>query len=517
VTPAPPLALHGPTLLGAVAKLISAGHSPEETLTGVADLLYRGLPAGEVSIWKRDPGSTEFHAIVSPPVEAPPPRRSSTSLQAVLDDGKTPTTYRFGLIHEGERLGMLEAITLEPLSADRREILEIAADILAPYLASIELSEDLAQEVALRAKEIEEQRTFIGQVIDSLPVGLYVVDRDYRVTLWNRMREVGRQGLPREEAMGRPVFDVLSRQDSGVLRDEFDSVFREGRTLQVELDAPSDGESRSYRISKIPMRDGQGEVSHVITIGEDLTDWRAAQARILQSEKLAAVGQLAAGVMHEINNPLATIGACVEALSGRLADRGEMPVAQAREYLEIIDKEVQRCTEIVDGLLDFSRPRPVVRRPVNLSSVVEDVLFLLKHHQRFKRMTVERHLATDLPDIQANQEQLVQVLMALLLNAVDAMEGKGGVISVMTQRNPERADEVMAEVRDSGQGMAEGELSKIFEPFYTTKPPGRGTGLGLSICYGIVQQHRGRISADSVPGQGSTFRVYLPIDPAPLP
>jgi two-component system NtrC family sensor kinase len=87
---------------------------------------------------------------------------------------------------------------------------------------------------------------------------------------------------------------------------------------------------------------------------------------------------------------------------------------------------------------------------------------------------------------------------------------------VMTQRNPDRADEVMAEVRDSGQGMAEGELSKIFEPFYTTKPPGRGTGLGLSICYGIVQQHRGRISADSVPGQGSTFRVYLPIDPTPL-
>jgi two-component system NtrC family sensor kinase len=232
----------------------------------------------------------------------------------------------------------------------------------------------------------------------------------------------------------------------------------------------------------------------------------------MQSEKLAAVGQLAAGVMHEINNPLATIGACVEALSGRLADRGEMPVAQAREYLEIIDKEVQRCTEIVDGLLDFSRPKATVRKGVNLSSVVEDVLFLLKHHQRFKRMTVERDLAQDIPDVSANQEQLVQVFMALLLNAVDAMEGKGGVIGVRTARNPDRADEVMAEVRDSGSGMAEGELSKIFEPFYTTKPPGRGTGLGLSICYGIVQQHRGRIAVESIPGQGSTFRVYLPIE-----
>ena len=504
----------GPTLLRAVAKLLSAGHGPEDTLTGVVDLLYRGLPAQEVTVWLREPTATDFRAIVSPPAEQSKGRRNSSALQALVEDA-LPSGYRFNLVHEGERLGMLEARTDGVLAPDRLEILEIAADILAPYLASIELSEDLAQEVALRAKEIEEQRSFIAQVIDSLPLGLYVVDRDYRVTLWNRMREIGSQGLPREEAMGRPVFEVLSRQDQTVLQSEFDSVFRAGRTLQVELEAPSPTGNRMYRISKIPMRDSKGVVSHVITIGEDLTDWRAAQTRILQSEKLAAVGQLAAGVMHEINNPLATIGACVEALSGRLEQRGEMPAAQAREYLEIIDKEVQRCTEIVDGLLDFSRPKATNRRPVNLSSVVEDVLFLLKHHQRFKRMTVQRDLAADLPDIPANQEQLVQVFMALLLNAVDAMEGKGGVITVRTGPNPDRADEVMAEVRDSGAGIAEAELSKIFEPFYTTKAPGRGTGLGLSICYGIVQQHRGRIAVDSTPGQGTTFRVYLPIDPAP--
>ena len=516
MTTTPVTPIRGPTLLGAVAKLLTAGDGPEDTLTGVADLLYRGLPAQEVVVWLREPTATDFRAIVSPPSDRVPGRRNSSALQALIDD-REPTVYRFNLVHEGERLGMLEARTIDPLPEDRLEVLEIASDILAPFLASIELSEDLAQEVALRAKEIEEQRSFIAQVIDSLPIGLYVVDREYRVTLWNRMREIGIQGLPREEAMGRPVFEVLSRQDPQVLKSEFDSVFRAGRTLQVELEAHTDGEVRSYRISKIPMRDGRGEVSHVITIGEDLTDWRVAQTRILQSEKLAAVGQLAAGVMHEINNPLATIGACVEALSGRLADRGEMPVAQAREYLEIIDKEVQRCTEIVDGLLDFSRPKATTRRPVNLSAVVEDVLFLLKHHQRFKRMTVQRELALDLPDIAANQEQLVQVCMALLLNAVDAMEGKGGVIGVRTARNPDRADEVMVEVRDSGSGMAEAELSKIFEPFYTTKPPGRGTGLGLSICYGIIQQHRGRIAVDSVPAQGSTFRVYLPIEPAMRP
>ena len=289
MTSTPITPIRGPTLLGAVAKLLSAGDSPEDTLTGVADLLYRGLPAAEVVVWLREPTATDFRAIVSPPSDRAPSRRNSRALQELIDD-RGPSVYRFNLIHEGERLGMLEARTIDPLPEDRLEVLEIAADIMAPFLASIELSEDLAQEVALRAKEIEEQRSFIAQVIDSLPIGLYVVDREYRVTLWNRMREIGIQGLPREEAMGRPVFEVLSRQDPQLLKSEFDSVFRAGRTLQVELEAHTDGELRSYRISKIPMRDGRGEVSHVITIGEDLTDWRVAQARILQSEKLAAVG-----------------------------------------------------------------------------------------------------------------------------------------------------------------------------------------------------------------------------------
>ena len=243
----------GPTLLGAVAKILSAGHGPEDTLTGVADLLYRGLPAQEVVVWLRESAAMEFRAIVSPPQDRTPGPRSSVALQALMEVPE-PSTYRFNLVHEGERLGLLEARTAEPLSPERLEVLEIAADIIAPFLASIELSEDLAQEVALRAKEIEEQRRFIAQVIDSLPLGLYVVDRDYRVTLWNRMRELGQQGLPREEAMGRTVFDVLTRQDPGKLREEFDTVFTTSRTLQVELEGQTDGEQRSYRISKIPMR-----------------------------------------------------------------------------------------------------------------------------------------------------------------------------------------------------------------------------------------------------------------------
>jgi signal transduction histidine kinase len=182
------------------------------------------------------------------------------------------------------------------------------------------------------------------------------------------------------------------------------------------------------------------------------------------------------------------------------------------EYLEIIDKEVDRCTRIVDGLLDFSRPKGKTKGRVLLNTVVEETLFLLKHHQRFKRLTLVRELETTLPATIGNAEQLTQVFMALMLNAVDAMDDRRGKLTVRTGRNPNRSDEVVVEVEDNGVGIPRADRSKIFEPFYTTKPPGRGTGLGLSICYGIVEDHRGRIEVDSQPGRGSTFRVFLPVD-----
>jgi two-component system NtrC family sensor kinase len=304
------------------------------------------------------------------------------------------------------------------------------------------------------------------------------------------------------------VFEVLTRQPAAQLRAEFDRVFRAGEIQQMDIQVDSRGETRSYRISRIPMRLDGSAITHVITIGEDVTEARGVQLRILQSEKLAAVGQLAAGVMHEINNPLATIGACVAAIQARLGSPADPTVD---EYLDIIDKEVLRCTHIVDGLLDFSRPKEgSPKEPVQVNSLVEQTLFLLKHHQRFNRVSVVRDFGETLPPVFANAEQMIQVLMALMLNGVDAVDD-GGTLTVGTRRHPSRADEVMIEVTDSGHGIPAADLPKIFEPFYTTKAPGRGTGLGLSICYGIVEQHLGRIEVDSEPGMGSTFRIFLPI------
>jgi two-component system NtrC family sensor kinase len=206
----------------------------------------------------------------------------------------------------------------------------------------------------------------------------------------------------------------------------------------------------------------------------------------------------------------------VAAIEGRLQGAGPAAAAIAAavdEYLRIIDKEVDRCSRIVDGLLDFSRPKKTSKVMVELNALVDETLFLLKHHRQFKRLTVVRELAPVSPRTLGNAEQLIQVLMALMLNALDAME-RGGTLTVRTAPSPGRAGEAVIEVEDTGVGIARADQDKIFEPFYTTKPPGRGTGLGLSICYGIVQDHGGRIEVESAPGRGSVFRVKLPVPDA---
>ncbi|MFL5495455.1 MAG: two-component system sensor histidine kinase NtrB [Gemmatimonadales bacterium] len=488
-------------LLASIAKLLSAGLRIEPTLEAVTEALRVGIPARQVTLWFRGPGATVFRAVSAPALP-----RSGMALDSLDGMPHQPSLHQVPLEQDGVRLGLLTARLDGGAGLD---VLQIVADFLTPYVASSELSTDLAGEVAAQSREIEENRRFTSLIIDTLPLGLYVVDRDYRIQTWNRKRETGTQGLRREVVVGRRIFDVLTRQDPERLRTELDRVFQTGEIQQSTLEVGLGDQSRFYRLSKIPMRLDGDEITHVITIGEDVTDWHGIQARIMQSEKLAAIGQLAAGVMHEINNPLATISACVAAIQGRLEPLSPGVASPVAEYLEIIDKEVDRCSGIVDGLLDFSRPKSKAKAAVSLNALVADALSLLRHHQRFKRFQVVERLDPELPAVTGNAEQLTQVLMALMLNAMDAME-QSGQLTLSTGRDRLRPEDIVLEVQDTGIGIPRDEQSKIFEPFYTTKPPGRGTGLGLSICYGIVEDHRGRIEVDSAPGRGATFRVRLP-------
>jgi two-component system NtrC family sensor kinase len=388
------------------------------------------------------------------------------------------------------------------------------ADVIAPTLARDTHSARLEGEV-------EAHRQFVERVVDSPPFGMYVIDREYRVQLWNRKRETDTMGVARETALGRTIFEVLPRQNAEVLRREFDEVFASGQMQQFQIESRSTGELRTYRLTKIPMSLDGRATTHVITVGEDITEWRSALERSAQAEKLAAIGQLAAGVMHEINNPLATIAACAETMTLTIA---ELPASRPAppgfsEYLRIIDHEVHRCRGITEGLLNFSRAKPLQRVRVGLNTIVEQTLFLLKHHARFKRYPVRLELAEgdgEGPNVTVDPDQVTQVLMALLLNAADALgepaadaEGARGI----TLRTGVAGGDAFVDVADEGHGIAREDLTKIFEPFYTTKPTGAGTGLGLSIVYGIVRDHGGRVEVDSTVGVGTTFRVLLPAAP----
>ncbi len=492
--------------VGTIARLLNSGRDAEEVLTTLVLELQRHLKARAARIWLREPNGTIFWSIAAPPDSH---RREIGTLDGIppAPDG----VARLPLAHAGEQLGLLEVnFALPHPDADR--LLTLLADMLAPYLAALELSADLASEVAVRTREVEYQRRVTSLIIDSLPVGLYVVDRDYRIQIWNTKRETGTQGLLRDDVVGRLVFDVLTRQPEAQLKAEFDEVFSSGEMSQMEMEVAVDGEPRFYRINKIPMSLEGSEVTHVITIGEDVTEWHGVNHRIMQSEKLAAIGQLAAGIMHEINNPLATIGACAAAIEGRLPEVGGRVRTSISEYADIIDKEVQRCTGIVDGLLEFSRPKGKSKERAEVGELIDSTLFLLKHHRRFKKVLVRREYTSGLRVV-ANAEQLIQVFMALMLNASDAMEQSGmrGTLTVRTGFNLHRHDEVRIEFEDTGVGIPQGDIPKIFEPFYSTKAPGLGTGLGLSICYGIIEEHRGRLDVESEVGSGSVFRVVLPL------
>src|SRR5438046_2853948 len=407
-----------------VAAVLADGLATDDALGRAIAALRRGVALPRCRLWLRTPDGASYAPLTVPGDEAhlpgfvPP---TAEWFRAGPHQERTPqgTLLRLPLVHEDEALGILEVI-IPPgrLAGVSHDVVVVVAQILAPVIAATELSQDLASEVALRTREVEAQRNFAARIIDSLPVGLYVIDRSYVIRAGNRKRESGTQGVAREDAVGREIFEVLDRQPRELLKREFDRVFDSGELQQVEMESQATGEPRYYRITKIPMRLDEANISHVITIGEDITDWRLAQQRLGQTEKLAAVRQLAAGVRHETNNPLATILACAEALALRTAALTAADKQAAAEYLKIIDTEVQRCRGIVEGLLDFSRPKQSGQKaPSDINAIIEQTLFLLKHHERFKWLTVERQLEKDLPQFPADAERLVQCFMALMLNA----------------------------------------------------------------------------------------------------
>jgi two-component system, cell cycle sensor histidine kinase and response regulator CckA len=283
-----------------------------------------------------------------------------------------------------------------------------------------------------------------------------------------------------------------------------------------------DGQPIQVRVGGRATRDTKGRILHVDLIAENVTERKELEARLAQAQKMQAIGQLAGGIAHDFNNLLTVInGYCDLLLVTQRPDSGQ------RESLELIRQAGERATNLTQQLLAFSRKQVSQRQSIKLNAVVAEVL------QLSRRLIGENITLIELPgdtagQVHADPIQIHQMLMNLVINARDAME-QGGRLTVTTSGlslGPDLAkaldvtpgDYALLTVTDTGIGMDENVLSHMFEPFFTTKPVGKGTGLGLSTAYGIVRQSRGAISVDSYPGNGTTFRIYLPrfVDEMPL-
>ena len=233
-------------------------------------------------------------------------------------------------------------------------------------------------------------------------------------------------------------------------------------------------------------------------------------AQLMQTDKLAALGKMAAGIAHEINNPIAVIGEKAGWMRDLLYDEQFQNSENLKEYersIEKIEEHVERIRKIVHNMLGFARRMEPHLDEVNLNTVLDQTMALLQNHARINSIQIERNLAPDLPIIASDQSQLQQVFLNLINNAIDAI-GKDGTIALTSRRNGKFIE---IEIRDDGPGIPKAQLKRIFEPFYTTKQGGRGTGLGLSISHNIIEKMGGRILVDSTEGQGTTFTVCIPM------
>lgn len=257
-----------------------------------------------------------------------------------------------------------------------------------------------------------------------------------------------------------------------------------------------------YKIEPIK----KDELGHLArSFNEMTTKLVAAQRQLYQSDKLASLGRLTSGIAHEINNPLTG----VLSYSSMLLKRTDL-TSEVKEDLEVIVKETLRCRDIVKRLLDFARQEPPKKTSVDIQEVIDRAVRIMRNQLSLKNISLHINIPNNLPMIRADGNQLQQMMINLLVNAADAIDEKGGEITVVV-KNSDRteSDFIVIEVTDTGCGIAPENLTKIFEPFYTTKGQ-KGTGLGLAIVWGIIEKHNGKIDVTSKLGKGTTFTIYLP-------
>ena len=401
-----------------------------------------------------------------------------------------------------------------PLAAKRRLLGVLTAAAPAPNAlpqSSIDALRRLAPSVALAIdvqllgeskRHQHERERMLATALATMDQPVFVLSLDRRVLYANdaAVREYG-YSLDELSAMTVDVLvasavplratDDLTRAPANVVVAEHVHRRRDGSTFPATV-----------ALSFI-RQDSGAAIGQVLSV-RNLTDERRITEQLRQSEKLAALGELVAGVAHELNNPLAGISAFAQLLLEEEALDDDQ-----RESARLIKREADRAVGVIRDLLLFSRKAGPSTQPINLNALVQLTLRLRAYSLRSSGVEVETHLDSMLPELTGDDQKLQQVILNLIVNAEHAMRGVS--MKRLVIRTSRDGDAVVVEVSDTGVGMAEETLKRVFEPFFTTKPAGEGTGLGLSVSYGIVEAHGGTIAVESIPGRGTTFRIVLPV------
>ncbi len=390
----------------------------------------------------------------------------------------------------------------------------VLLESLAGYIGIAIQNAQLYRRLERKVLEYERLHDFNENIVESINVGVFAVDLEDRIESWNAQMEV-MLATPRADALGRQLAEVFPAE----FITEFDRVRAEqgASTLyKFRLPTPT-SELRTANITIAPLLNRDFQAVGRIVIVDDITDRINMETQLTQSEKLSSIGLLAAGVAHEVNTPLAVISSYAQMLGKQL--RGdEATHARLQPVLEKITQQTFRASEIVNGLLNFSRMGSSEFSRVDLNSVVRDTTLLLEHQLRSANVEVVTSVDVSLPEISGNRGKLQQVLVNFILNAKDALQGRENARIRVATHHVGAA--VHLRVEDNGIGMSEAVLRRIYDPFFTTKSnpvqgQRKGTGLGLAVTYGIVQEHAGTIDVSSTVGEGTIFEVVFPAAESP--
>ncbi len=384
-------------------------------------------------------------------------------------------------------------------------------------IGAVENFRDLTKHKGLWGR-LREERNRAQQYLNIAGVIIIAIDENGLIILINRKGcEV--LGYREDEIIGKNWFDLGV---PAAVREKRKDAFRKvmaGEEKEVEdyenTIITKSGEEKIIAWHNTTLHDEKGLIIGTLSSGEDITKRKETEVELIRAEKLTSLGQLAASVAHEVNNPLAGILVYTTLLLKKYRDK-KLQTEETESQLLKMKKELERTSRIIRNLLDFSRQSDADMRPVEVNKVVEAALLLVKHQISLEHIKLELQFGQDLPLVLAGFDQIQQVLINLLLNAIQAMP-EGGLLSIATSVAPNvRIGETLKktiriDITDTGIGIPKENLVKLFTPFFTTKEKGKGVGLGLPVVHGIIERHKGKIEVVSEVNKGTTFTIYLEV------